>query len=42
MEIDPVEILREMEQRFPKELTICVQSVQIRQLQEQLADEPDE
>ena len=35
MEIDPVEVLREMERQFPKELTICVQAVQIRMLQEQ-------
>jgi len=40
--VDPVEIIREMERQFPKELTICVQAVQIRKLQEQLADEPAE
>lgn len=35
MEIDPVEVLREMERQFPRELTICAQAVQIRMLQEQ-------
>lgn len=35
MEIDPVQVIREMEQQFPKELTICVQAVQIRMLQGQ-------
>ena len=39
MQIDPVDVLREMEQQFPKELTICVQAVQIRKLQEQLPEE---
>lgn len=42
MEVDPVDVIREMERQFPKELTICVQAVQIRQLQEQLAEEPAE
>ena len=42
MNIDPVELIREMERQFPKELTICAQAVQIRKLQEQLADEPAE
>jgi len=41
MEIDPVEVLREIEHRFPKELTICVQAIQIRMLQEQIPEEPD-
>lgn len=40
MDIDPVELIREMERQFPKELTICFQAVQIRKLQEQLPDEP--
>jgi len=35
MEVDPVEVIRELERQFPKELTICVQAVQIRQLQEE-------
>ena len=39
MEIDPVEIIREIERQFPKELTICVQAVQIRMLQEQAGSE---
>lgn len=42
MEIDPVEIIREMERQFPKELTICVQAVQIRMLQEQIPEETAE
>ena len=42
MQFDPVEVIREMERQFPRELTICVQAVQIRQLQEQLAEEPAE
>ena len=39
MDIDPVEILREMERQFPREFTICVQAVQIRMLQEQIPEE---
>ena len=43
MNIDMQEVLNEMQQRFPKELEICVQAVQIRMLQEQLPkDEPSE
>ena len=42
MKIEPVEIIREMEQQFPKEFMICVQAVQIRKLQEQLSSESDE
>ena len=42
MNIEPIEVIREMERQFPKELTICAQAVQIRMLQEQLADEPAE
>ena len=43
MEVDPVDVIREMERQFPKELTICVQAVQIRKLQEQApAEEPTE
>jgi hypothetical protein len=41
MEIDPVELIREMEQQFPKELTICLQAIQIRKLQEQIPEESD-
>lgn len=39
MEVDPVDVIREMERQFPRELTICVQAVQIRQLQEQIPEE---
>ena len=42
MEIDPVELIREMESQFPKELMICFQAVQIRKLKEQLPDETAE
>lgn len=43
MNIDLQAVLNEMQQRFPKELEICVQAVQIRMLQEQLpVDEPAE
>jgi hypothetical protein len=38
MKLDPLEVIREMELQFPKELTICVQAVQIRMLEEQLTD----
>jgi hypothetical protein len=31
-EINLVELVQEMEQRFPKELTICAQAVQIKEL----------
>lgn len=38
-----MDLIREMEQQFPRELTICAQAVQIRMLQEQLpAEEPDQ
>ena len=39
MNIDIQEVLAEMERQFPKELTICIQAVQIRQLQEQAPEE---
>ena len=42
MEIDPVEILKEIERQFPKELTICLQAVQIRKLQEQIEEKEEE
>ena len=35
MDIDIQELVAEMERQFPKELTICVQAVQIRKLKEQ-------
>lgn len=35
MNIDPMELIAEIERQFPKELTICAQAVQIRMLQEQ-------
>ena len=39
MNIDPMELLKELETQFPKELTICAQAVQIRKLQEQIPEE---
>lgn len=39
MDIDIQAVLSEMQQRFPKELEICAQAVQIRMLQEQLPKE---
>ena len=41
MKIEPVELIREMERQFPKELTICVQAVQIRMLQEQIGTDEE-
>ena len=44
MNIDIQEVMKEIERQFPKELTICVQAVQIRMLQEQAHthdEEPD-
>lgn len=44
MNIDPLDLIREVERQFPKELTICIQAVQIRLLQEQAHthdEEPD-
>ena len=38
-EINLVEIIQEMEKRYPKELTICLQAVQINQLNAQLYTE---
>lgn len=35
MNVDIQEVIKEVERQFPKELTICVQAVQIRMLQEQ-------
>jgi len=37
--IDPMELIAEVERQFPKELTICAQAVQIRMLQEQIPEE---
>ena len=37
MNIEPMELIQEFEAQFPKELTICVQAVQIRMLQEKIA-----
>ena len=42
MNIDPMELIAEIERQFPKEFTICAQAVQIRMLQEQLPLEPAE
>ena len=36
MEIDPVEILNELNKEFPKELRIAILTIQNRKLQEQL------
>lgn len=37
MNVSMEEVMKEIERQFPKELTICVQAVQIRMLQEQSA-----
>lgn len=34
MDIDANELIREIERQFPKELTICLQALQIRKLQQ--------
>lgn len=39
MNVDIQEVIREVERQFPKELTICVQAIQIRKLQEELSPE---
>ena len=31
-EIDPLKVLEEVQNQFPKELTICLQAVQIKEL----------
>ena len=36
------EVVAEMQERFPKELEICLQSVQIRKMGELLEDSPEE
>ena len=42
MNVDIQEVLAELERQFPKELTICVQAVQIRQLQEKIPEVNDD
>ena len=41
-EINLVELVQEMEKRFPKELTICVQAVQIKKLENLLGTETED
>ena len=38
LEVEPMAVIEELQRQFPKELTICVQAVQIRKLQEQNSD----
>jgi hypothetical protein len=40
IEISPNEVIAEMQQRFPKELEICLQSVQIKKMGELLEVSP--
>ena len=35
MELNPVEILQELERQYPLQLKICIQAVQIRKLTEE-------
>ena len=42
MELNPVEILQEIERQYPLQLQICVQAVQIRKLQEPPEDDTDD
>lgn len=42
MNIDMNELIAELERQFPRELTICVQAVQIRMLQEQVVEVADD
>ena len=42
IEINPAEIINEMQEKFLKEFTICVQAVQIRKLAEIVEAEPAE
>mgnify|MGYP003136720626 FL=1 len=42
MEIDPVELLQEIERQFPKELTICALTLQNRKLQEPPENDTDD
>lgn len=41
MNINLEEIVQEVQNQFPKELTICVQAIQIRKLQEQAEGKDD-
>ena len=41
-EINPIEVLQEMQNTFPKETQICIQAVQIRHLQAQVGPEEEE
>tara|TARA_Y100001937_G_scaffold77716_1_gene105403 strand:+ start:9394 stop:9528 length:135 start_codon:yes stop_codon:yes gene_type:complete len=42
MDITLEELVAEMDKTFNKELTICVQKLQIQKLQEMLDDKPEE
>jgi len=42
MELNPVEILQELERQYPLQLKICIQAVQIRKLIEEQDDTDDE
>lgn len=42
MEVNPVDVLQEIERQFPKELMICVQAVEIKKLTQQLAKEEED
>ena len=42
MELNPVEILQELEKQYPLQLKICIQAVQIRKLLEEQDDTDDE
>ena len=42
MELDPVEILQEIQKQYPLQLQICVQAVQIRKLQEPPENDTDD
>ena len=42
MELNPVEILQELERQYPLQLKICIQAVQIRKLTEEQNDTDNE
>ena len=42
MELNPVEILQELERQYQLQLKICIQAVQIRKLTEEQDDTDDE
>ena len=42
MELNPEEILQELERQYPLQLKICIQAVQIRKLTEEQDDTADE